>query len=79
MAGEYNDPNVTIQLLKKLQRTGYGDKEFSQDHHFARKGKHVTISAHVKYCQTHEKFRNDGSNSKLQKLLLKRLEQRTEV
>ncbi len=73
MAYECDDPEKTIEILEELQRKGFGDDEFSRLHHFAKRGRRVTISEHVRYCQSTKKFRHGGNNCILQEKLQKRL------
>ena len=69
MPSEYDDPKVTIRLLEELMRKGFGDKEFSKLHHFAKRGREVTIASHLQYCRTIQRFRRGGNNWSLQKAL----------
>lgn len=60
----------TIELLDELKAVGFDDHAFGHLHHFrATRGIYDTISAHRRYAEKTEQFREGGTNEKVQRRL----------
>ena len=59
-------PNLTVGLLRMLQRAGFDDEAFHIVHHF---GEREAIASHLRYCLGRENFQPGSNNEIVQKRL----------